>query len=195
MVDNGMNCLELVREATPATHRLIEGIPSRQWNASTPCEGMDVATLVQHLVGGLDQFAAIPTHAESEPAPNRGAVVPALEHHEAPAAYLASCDRITEAWSAPGVLERSYAMPWGETPGVMLMGFMVIEQVTHGWDLARATGQEPGFGEELAEATLALARSYDDETIRVPGMFGPVVETASDAPAIDRLAAFLGRRP
>ena len=77
----------------------------------------------------------------------------------------------------------------------MLVVFMVIEQVTHGWDLARATGQEPSFGDELAEATLTLARSYDDGTIRVPGLFGPIVEIPFGASAIDRLAAFLGRRP
>ena len=42
---------------------------------------------------------------------------------------------------------------------------------------------------------MALARSYHDEMIRVPAMFRPVAETDSEASAIDRLAAFLGRRP
>ncbi len=100
-----------------------------------------------------------------------------------------------EAWSGDGALGAAYAMPWGETPGMALVGFMVIEQVTHGWDLARATGQPPKFGDELAQATLELARGYDDASIRVPGMFGPIVEIGAGAPAIDKLAAFLGRRP
>ena len=156
---------------------------------------MDVADLVQHLVGGLDQFAAVPAAGESETAAATGSAVSAVEHHEAPTVYLTSCKRLVKAWTAPGALGRSYAMPWGETPGVMLVGFMVIEQVTHGWDLARATGQEPSFGDELAEATLELACSYDDEAIRVPGMFGPAVAVPSAAAAIDRLAGFLGRRP
>jgi uncharacterized protein (TIGR03086 family) len=77
----------------------------------------------------------------------------------------------------------------------MLLGFTVIEQIVHGWDIARATGQEPGFDDDLAEATLELIREYDDATIRAPGMFDPEIAVADDAPAIDRLIAFVGRNP
>lgn len=118
-----------------------------------------------------------------------------LDIEDAALAYATASERLLAAWSVEGVLEREYEMPWGTTPGGFLMGFMVIEQVTHGWDLARATGQAPAFGDALVEVTLQLARSFDDESIRVPGMFGPIVEAPSNAAPIDRLAAFLGRRP
>lgn len=62
------------------------------------------------------------------------------------------------------------------------MGFMVIERVAHGWDLARATEQKPSFSATLTEATLELAHNYNDETIRVPGMLGSVVEAAPAGP-------------
>ncbi len=104
-------------------------------------------------------------------------------------------ERMLSAWSAPGVVDDRYDMPWGETPGTMLVGFMVIEELGHGWDLARASGQDPGFDDDVVHATLDMARAYDDESIRVPGMFGPVVPIADDAPPIDQLAAYLGRRP
>lgn len=181
--------------AAPTTHRLIERITPRQWHLSTPCAGMDVAALVQHLVVGLDQFAAVPSVGRSEAAAADGSQVSTVGHREAPTVYLASCERLLEVWAAPETLGSAYAMPWGETPGAMLVGFMVIEQVAHGWDLAHATGQHPTFGDEVAAATLDLARSYDDETIRMPGMFGPVVAVPPDALAIDRLAGFLGRHP
>lgn len=187
--------LALLTEATTAAGELVAAIPVDKWGAPTPCEDMDVAGLVAHLVGGLDQFAAIPSSSAAAGDDGDPAVEdPALEWNEASARYSAACSRLLDAWSTPGTLETVYDMPWGETPGAMLMGFMVIEQVTHGWDLARATGRPATFGDGLAEATLTLAESYDDDTIRVPGMFGPAVDAPAGSPPIDRLAAFLGRR-
>jgi uncharacterized protein (TIGR03086 family) len=68
------------------------------------------------------------------------------------------------------------------------------ETVLHGWDLARATGQDPGFDPEVVEAAERLARSSMPER-RPPGTpFADAVEAQPDASAIDRLAAFAGRR-
>ncbi|MEI2812177.1 MAG: maleylpyruvate isomerase N-terminal domain-containing protein [Nocardioides sp.] len=95
----------------------IEGTGPQQWNAAKPCEGMEVAPLVQHLAGGIDEYAAIPTTGQSAPTPEVRSAVPALEHHEAPAAYFVWCERLTTARSVPGMLGRSHAMQRGETPG------------------------------------------------------------------------------
>jgi hypothetical protein len=46
----------------------------------------------------------------------------------------------------------------------------------------------------LAEATLAAAKMTISDDIR-EGRFDPAVPIADDAPAHDRLAAFLGRHP
>ncbi|MDY7106562.1 MAG: TIGR03086 family metal-binding protein [Actinomycetota bacterium] len=181
--------LELLEEAVPEIDRLIDGINGARWAAPTPCEDMDVLGLVEHVVGGLEQFAAIPTGADGA----LGEVT--LTPEAALDAFRAASNRMVSRWAGAGAADRSYAMPWGETPGTMLLGFMVLEELTHGWDLARATGQVAGFSDELAARTLELARGYDDATIRVPGMFGPAVPVADDASALDRLAAFLGRDP
>ena len=190
MTTDSGDTTSLLRDAIPKTYQLVLGITSPQWQAPTPCEGMDVAGLVTHLVGGLEAFALVPAAGGSTDAPELS-----LDIEDAALAYATACERFLAAWSTEGALEHEYEMPWGSTPGSFLMGFMVIEQVTHGWDLARATGQTPAYDDALVEATLQLARSYGDESIRVPGMFGPVVEISVDATPIDRLVAFLGRRP
>jgi uncharacterized protein (TIGR03086 family) len=204
METNQPETMSMLTAAVPVTSRLIARIMTDQWRAATPCEGMDVIGLVSHLVAGLEQFAAlpmIPAHGPTDVAPagppdSAGSPPdPKLEPHEAAAAYVAAGGRMLEAWSAAGALARMYPMPWGDTAGATLVGFMVIEQVTHGWDIARATAQKPLYSEELVAGTLALAGTYDDSTIRVPGMFGPAVDTPVSAPTIDRLAAFLGRHP
>ncbi len=189
--------LHFLREAVRATDCLIAGIPRTHWRTPTVCEDMDVGRLVAHLAGGLEQFAGVPASSGLGPSSEAAPVAeePSFEPDEGLAAYRAAGVRMLMAWSAPGVLDRSYPMPWGETPGSALVGFMVIEQVTHGWDLGRATGRPAPFGDALVEHTLELAQGFDDESIRVPGMFGPIVDIAPDAPAIDRLAVFLGRQP
>lgn len=63
----------------------------------------------------------------------------------------------------------------------------------HSWDLARATGQEPGLDAGAAAQMLAGMRQMED-VIRASGQYGPAVQTSS-TDAVDRLMAFIGRDP
>lgn len=182
---------DLLERSIATTARLLADVNEDRWSSPSPCPDMTALGVVQHLVGGLTQFAA--TGAQ-EPFDERS-LERSFSGEDAREEYQAAGDRMMAVWSQPGVAERDYPMPWGDSAGSDLIGFMLIEQVTHGWDIAKATGQEPGYDSELVEATLDLARGYDDESIRVPGMFGPIVPAPDGGPAIDRLAAFLGRHP
>jgi uncharacterized protein (TIGR03086 family) len=71
-----------------------------------------------------------------------------------------------------------------------------METVTHGWDLARATGQATPYDDSSAEIALAAGRSMLVPEYRgVDKSFGPEVPVASTAPALDQLVAFMGRDP
>lgn len=74
------------------------------------------------------------------------------------------------------------------------MRLRITEQLVHGWDIAQATGQRVEFPGEIAEQELAIGRRM---LVDVPhtGRFGPAHQVLEDAPAIDRLAAFLGHQP
>src|SRR6266513_3088890 len=63
----------------------------------------------------------------------------------------------------------------------------------HGWDLAQATGQPALFPDRLAEQELAFTRHALADLPAGRSPFGPPQPVATDAPAIDRLAACLGR--
>ena len=61
---------------------------------------------------------------------------------------------------------------------------------THGWDLAKATGQPTDLEPELAAALLARVMQMLPDSMRGPegrAPFGPRVEVAELAPAADRL--------
>jgi uncharacterized protein (TIGR03086 family) len=70
----------------------------------------------------------------------------------------------------------------------------ILENLVHGWDLARATGQPTDFPDDLAERALAAARAQLKSRPAGPNApFAPEVPVPAGAPAIGRLAGFLGR--
>jgi uncharacterized protein (TIGR03086 family) len=81
-----------------------------------------------------------------------------------------------------------------KAPGSMLVQQLIIELLTHGWDLARATGQDTNLAPEVAEETLGVVQSWYRDQPRGPGnAFGPEQPTPAIASPADRLAAYLGR--
>jgi len=64
----------------------------------------------------------------------------------------------------------------------------------HGWDLAKATGQETSIDPPLAEYALAFAQGFVSDQMR-PRVYGSSNPVPDDAPAGDRLVAFVGRNP
>ena len=78
------------------------------------------------------------------------------------------------------------------------LGVVALDEVVmHGWDLARATGQQFSCDPASTAAVLAFtsASARPENLHRREGMFGPVVEVPPDAPALDRALGFAGRDP
>jgi len=174
--------------ALAATERIVSGIGPGQWTAPTPCTELDVRGVLNHLVSGNLLFAAL---VKGCPLPDRAA-----DHlgDDPAGAFLRAGDGLREAFAAPGALEQVYTAPFGTGPGAMLVHVRIVEQLAHGWDLARATGQPAEFPAGLAEQTLAATRRHLSARPEGPGApFGPEVAVPDDAAAIDRLAGFLGR--
>ncbi len=79
---------------------------------------------------------------------------------------------------------------------MFLVQVRIVELLGHGWDLARATGQPAEYPGGLVERALAQARKGLAGPPDRPGApFAAEVPVPAGAPAIDRLAGFLGRQP
>ena len=166
----------------------MAGIRADQWMAPTPCTDLDVRALLNHLVSGNLLFAAL---VRGEPLPGRD--TDHLGGEPLPAFQRAAAE-LRQAFAAPGVLESVYTAPFGTGPGAVLVHVRVIELLAHGWDLARATGQPAAFPDDVAERALAAARQQLSSRPEGPGApFAAEIPVADDAPAVDRLAGFLGR--
>ena len=174
--------------ALAATEAVVAGIGAEQWPAPTPCTELDVRGVLNHLVRGNLLFVAI---IRDEPRP-----APRTDHlGDTPlAAFQRAAAQLREAFAAPGVLDSIYTAPFGPGPGAVLAHVRIVEVLAHGWDLARATGQPADFPEDVAERALAGTRRALTERPQGPGApFAAEVPVPQDAPAVDRLAGFLGR--
>ena len=176
-------------QAVATTREVLANVTADQLGDSTPCASYNVGQLIDHLIGAQHFFLA---GLQGQPPVGADA-----EFHTGD--YLAAYDEITAkaiaGFSEPGVLEKMLTMPFGEMPGAAVMGLATNDTLTHGWDLAKATGQSTDLAPELATAVLEQARSSIQDAFRGPegAPFGPEQPCADDAPAADRLAAFLGR--
>ena len=80
------------------------------------------------------------------------------------------------------------------TVGTTIDRFLGFDLVVHGWDLARATGQDETMDPAEVERIWAMAESLGDN-LRRSGVCGPEVPVPADAPLQDRLLGLLGRDP
>jgi len=179
--------VDRIDRALAVTGAVVRGVAADQWVLSTPCPEWDVRALVNHLVGGLRLFTAALTG------------MPAADHDsdwlgmDPVAAWTAAAAADAAAWRHPGALDGTLEISLGPVPGALGGVIHVTEIITHGVDLAVATGQEDLLDEELIDDLLATMRALGVDAFRVPGVFGPEVAMDPGRPVHLRLLAFLGR--
>ena len=179
--------VEQLGRASDAVAGLIGNIRADQWSAPTPCTGWTVRQIVNHLTGMNRVFAAL---LAGQPPPPR----PSADHVEDDpvGAYRDSAAALQAEFGRPGVLEGTYYGPLGSATGAERLQIRLYDLLAHGWDLAQATEQPADLPDDLAGQSLTFARTQLTEQGR-PGRFGPAQIVAEQAPAIERLVAFLGR--
>lgn len=173
--------------------RLVDGTAPEQLDDETPCTEFTVRGVINHVIGGATMFGAAFEHG-SVPDDEMAKVMGDMVGDDPSAAYAAASARVQAAYHAPGALEGTVAMPWGEMPREAALGIAVFDVAVHAWDLAQATGQELQLGEELAEDVLVLGQMMGIDQYR-GAMFAEEVIVVETAPTWDRLVAYSGRQP
>ncbi len=182
--------LGLQARANAVAERVLAGIRREQLGAPTPCSEWDVRALANHFVE-VPQMAV--AAATGGPMPESGTD---LVGDDPLGAFAGAARAAQAALAAPGGLDRTYALPWGEMPGSDLARILLADTTIHAWDLAKATDQLAALDPELCEEVLAWGRTVMKPEYRTPEAgFGPEVTVPADAPACARLAAFYGRQP
>jgi uncharacterized protein (TIGR03086 family) len=185
-----MGIIETHEKALDQSGNIVDGVDRGQADLATPCTEWNVDALLKHMIGGNWMFATLSEGkpGEAKPATASGDGNPAH-------AYRESAGALKAAWRQPGALDKSYQLPFGELPGEAVLSAHTVELVAHGWDLAKATGQEAKYDPDVLETAAGFAH-HAFPSPRAPGVpIAAEVPVPEDAPAVDRLAGFLGRKP
>jgi uncharacterized protein (TIGR03086 family) len=178
--------------ALDQTRRFVAGVADDQWSAPSPCEAWDVRALVNHIVAGNWWVAPLVEGQTIEQVGDRydGDVL----GDDPLDAYDRSATEAAAAFRAPGAMETPVAVSYGPVPGSIYAGHRFIDVLIHGWDVARATGQDTTLDHELLGACWEVLEPQLD-LLSASGMFGQRQDLPADAPAEDRILAVLGRTP
>jgi uncharacterized protein (TIGR03086 family) len=182
--------------ATREVARLLDGVTDDQLSAPSPSD-CDVATLLDHLMGLTTSF----TKAAEKSTPPGGSRPPLASGANLDPDWRAKLpgqlDALAQAWSKPSAWEGMTEVGGITLPGEVTGLVALDEVVLHGWDLARATGQDFRCDPASAEAVLGFTErtAQPDQAASRTGLFGPVVPVADDAPTFDRALGFAGRDP
>lgn len=185
------------RPACTALARVVAGIRDDQLAGPTPCPAYSVADLVDHVDGLTLAF----THAATKEPLSGGPAAPSADGSRLGDGWRDRIDgrlgALAAAWAGPAAYD---GLTWAgpvEMPAEIAALVALDEIVVHGWDLARATGQEYDADPTAVAAALGFATSFEPpaDTTAAGGLFGPPVPVPDDAPLLDRLAGATGRHP
>jgi uncharacterized protein (TIGR03086 family) len=171
--------LDLYGRASAWTLEKVAGAADKL-DARTPCDDWDVRQLMNHMLDTANYFSESARGDDaSPPSPDP----PEVLGDEPAADFERVREETLNAFGADGVIEKTGP----------LLGIAFTEQLLHGWDLAKATGQDATMPDDLPAVAYEMIHGrFTDEQRQ--GVFKPEIEVAADASAEERLLAYTGRR-
>ena len=135
-----LDLLDLYGRASDWTSTKVEGAAS-QLDDPTTCDGWDVRTLMNHMLQTQRYFVGA---ARGEDVAPPGGSPPDVLSEEPVADFERARTETLETFGEPGVMEK--------TGPALAIAFS--DQLLHGWDLARSTGQEATMPDGLTRCRL-----------------------------------------
>jgi uncharacterized protein (TIGR03086 family) len=172
--------------------RVVRNVPDEALNTPTPCGDWDLRTLLNHTILWTSYSAERRAHGES--------VAEDLMSKDFTAEpgfredYARQIDRAVTAWSDPQAWEGDRNVMGSATPAADVGAMLIMEMALHGWDIARATGQEYHADEAMAQAVDETVQAQAELFRKYQG-FADAVEAGPVATTFDRALALSGRDP
>jgi uncharacterized protein (TIGR03086 family) len=181
------------RRCADAFERKVANVTPDRWSDQSPCEDWTARDVVGHIV--IMHGAMLgPLDRQLSPAPSLD--------DDPLGAYRSARADIEAVLDEPALAATDCDTPVGRIPVEQHIDrVLTTDLVLHGWDLARATGQDDTIDPDEVERIWPTAQGIPDE-MRTPGafrpglvVFGPVVKVPDDATLQHRLLGLFGRDP
>ncbi len=204
----GSDPRDVLARAMSTAVEVIAAVRPDQMELPTPCHDFDVRGLIAHLVAVLDRLEMFGLQGDIG---GVGVQSEILADDQWVARWDASVHKVLDAWSDDSRLDAEMQLPWRTMEGRPALAIYTNELTVHTWDLAHVTGQHPAWDPEVLDVSARAIHVELPDPDRAamwagvaaqlpPGVpfsapFADAVEVPDDAPAIDRLVAWNGRRP
>lgn len=178
------------RARADAFEAKVANVKADQWGNQSPCAEWTALEVVDHVIDMHGVMVGGPIPRTEDPL----------------ADFLEARRQVEEVLANPASTTTEVGTPAGPmTVADHIDQVLSDDMVLHGWDLARATGQDETIPDSDVERLWAIAMALPVDVIeksRTPGAFGPgievygpEVEVPDDAPLQDRLLGYVGRDP
>jgi uncharacterized protein (TIGR03086 family) len=198
----------LLAKAIEIATPIVAGVQPDQLALPTPCTEYDVSGLLGHLLFAVDRLAMI---GRGEPGAFADEEHLAAGNGDWLAGWKVGAAEAQAAWADDAALTREVVAPWATMPGAAMLATYINELTVHPWDLATATGQQVAWDDSVCALALSAMRQALPMADRTPmweafkanmptGMemtppFANATDVPADAPMIDQVVAWSGRRP
>lgn len=185
------------RRRADAFERKVAAVTPDQWSNQSPCEDWAARDVVSHII---DMHGAM-----VQPLDRRLTPAPSVADDPLGAFRSARAD-VEALLDDPELAETMVNTPSGRMTAERHIDAVVSDDMPlHGWDLARATGQDDTIDPQDVGRIWSGTKAIPEqmlEKLRTPGafgpgvkVFGPEVKVPEDAPLQDRLLGLIGRDP
>jgi len=185
-----MSTGDLYVRAMQRTRAYIDAVRPEQWTAPTPCTEWNVRQIANHLIGENLWAVELLQGRTIVEVGNR--LDGDLAGGDPAAAFADSVRSASRACAAPGAMEATCHLSFGDYSGSDYAAQLFMDTLIHGWDIATATGQDTRLDAELVEACLPIAEQLTTQ-FRSAGVFGDNLPVDADADPQIRLLALVGR--
>lgn len=186
-----MNIQNRFRRAIDEFDRRVQAVDDDQWQRPTPCTEWNVRDLVNHVVSEARWLPPILEGKTMEEVGDR--LEGDLLGQDPKAAWQDAANEAAEAVNAPGALEGTVHLSYGESPAEHYLTELTADIAVHSWDLARAVGADERLDPDLVELAYAAFGPQVEEW-RSAGVFAAAVDVPTGAGRQTQLLALLGRR-
>jgi len=177
---------------------LVNGVRDDQLADATPCPAYTLGDLLQHVRGLAEAFTLAARKEQppggSKPPPQGDASLLPDDWRGETGEWL---DRLVEGWADPAAWEGTTWIAGFEAPSSAVGITAANELVAHGWDVARASGQQLVLDDAAlapSQEFVAMMSGPGSEQAR-GAAFGPALPVPVGASGLDEVIAGNGRDP
>ncbi|UDY34554.1 TIGR03086 family metal-binding protein [Dermatobacter hominis] len=192
-LDDGVDGGAQLQQVVPRLGAAIASVQPADLGRRTPCAEWTVRDLLNHVIGGAEMFSDA---FGGGPVQDISGRLPDVIGDDPTAAFGRAAERFGAATQQPGAMERVLELPFGPMTGRTFLRFVAFDLIVHTWDITTVTGAVvPELPDDLLLEVEAFAHTVLDPLPRVDLLCAAAVDVADDAPPLDRIVAFSGRRP